>query len=91
MPTTPVIVHSISGHLKRLADRGLGDGLAEVYRAAGERAAAVVRAPDQQDVVRAVGHDEVDGRDQGAGPRGVRVVEVIDPARRRRGVHPQPS
>jgi len=31
-----VIAHSIPGLLERLADRGLGDGLAEVDRAAGE-------------------------------------------------------
>jgi hypothetical protein len=57
----------------------------------GERPVAVVHAPDQQDVVRGIGHDDVDGRDEGAGPRGVRVVEVVDPARRRHGIRPQPS
>ena len=38
------------GLLECLADRGLGNGLAEVDRAAGERPVAVVGAADQQDL-----------------------------------------
>jgi hypothetical protein len=63
----------------------------EVYRAAGERPVAVVRPPDQQDVAGAIGHDDVDGRDEGAGLRGVRVVVVVDPAEGGQRVHPQAS
>ena len=57
------------GLLERLADRGLGDGLSEVHHAAGERPVALVRAPDEHDAARPIGYDDVDGRDEGAGPR----------------------
>jgi hypothetical protein len=77
------------GLLERLADRGLGDGLSEVHHAAGERPVALVRAPDEHDAARPIGYDDVDGRDEGAGPRGVRVVVVVDPAGGGQQVHPQ--
>ncbi len=68
------------GLLERLTCGRLGDGLSEVYRAAGERSVAVVRVPDRQDFAGTIGHDDVDGRDEDAGTRGIQAVVVVDPA-----------
>ena len=76
----PLIAHSIPV-LECLADRGLGNGLAEVDRAAGERPVDVVGAADQQDVAGVVGDDHVDGRDEAVGLRRLGGVVVVDPLR----------
>ena len=69
------------GLLERLADRGLGDGLAEVDRAAGDGPVAVVGAADQQDLACVVDDDHVDGRDEAVGLRRLGGVVVVDPLR----------
>jgi hypothetical protein len=76
MPAIPVTTHS--GFLAGLADSSLGDRLAEVDRTAGDGPVAVVDAPDHQDVVGAVGHDDVDRLDDAAGLGASGVVVVVD-------------
>jgi hypothetical protein len=67
------------GLFDRLADRRLGDRLAEVDCAAGERPVTVVGAADQQDLARVVDHDHVDRRDEVVGLRCLGVVALANP------------
>ena len=72
----------------RLAARGLADGclgerLADVPTAGGQRAVPGVGAADQQEFARVVGDRHVDRGDDGSCRWGDRVVVVVDPARHR--------
>jgi hypothetical protein len=74
------------GLLERLADRRLGDRLAQVDPADREGPVAVVGAADRQDLACMVGDDRVDGRDEAVGPRRLGGVVVVGPLRARQRV-----